>query len=126
MQDQPTLTELTAAVAEFLRADIAPHVSGSAAFKLRVACNALDLVGRQLSWEEAGNSAERERLRALLGEDGELLEQNARLAARIASGEVDPNASDVRDHLWRTTMEKLAIDQPTYAAYRRELQHEAK
>jgi hypothetical protein len=27
----------------------------------------------------------------------------------------------VRAHLWKTTMAKLAVDQPTYAAYQAEL-----
>ena len=40
MQDEPTPVELIQAVAGFLRADIAPHLSGHAAFKLRVALNA--------------------------------------------------------------------------------------
>ena len=46
MQDQPTPIELTQAVADFLRNDIAPMISGHSAFKLRVATNMLDLVVR--------------------------------------------------------------------------------
>ena len=46
MQDEPTPEELTRAVADFLRNDIAPVVSGHNAFKLRIAINALDLVTR--------------------------------------------------------------------------------
>jgi hypothetical protein len=37
MQDEPTPTELTKAVADFLRNDITPLISGHQAFKLRVA-----------------------------------------------------------------------------------------
>jgi hypothetical protein len=48
MQDEPTPEELTKAVADFLRNDIAPQISGHNAFKLRVAINMLDLVTRQL------------------------------------------------------------------------------
>ena len=54
MQDEPTPTELTKAVADFLRNDIAPLISGHNAFKLRVAINALDLVTRQLTLEQGG------------------------------------------------------------------------
>jgi len=43
------------------------------------------------------------------------------LADRIASGEADLNTPGLDDHLWQTTMGKLAVDQPNYAAYRREL-----
>lgn len=52
MQDEPTPIELTKAVADFLRNDIAPLISGHQAFKLRVAINILDLVTRQLTREE--------------------------------------------------------------------------
>ena len=52
MQDEPTPIELTRAVADFLRNDIAPIISGHNAFKLRVAVNMLDLVVRQLTSEQ--------------------------------------------------------------------------
>ena len=67
MQDEPTPEELIKAVADFLRNDIAPGISGHNAFKLRVAINALDLVTRQLALEEAGDAAEAARLSHLLG-----------------------------------------------------------
>ena len=53
MQDEPTPKELIKAVADFLRGDIAPLISGHQAFKLRVAINALDLVTRQIALEQA-------------------------------------------------------------------------
>lgn len=120
MQDEPTPVELIQAVAGFLRADVAPQLSGHAAFKLRVALNALDLVARQLELEASANVAETERLSKLLGTDGSLLELNRALSARIAAGKTDAATPGLVDHLWRTTLDKLAIDQPNYAAYRRE------
>ena len=122
MQDEPGLTELTKAVADFLREDIAPLVSSQNAFKLRVAINALDLVSRQLTLEAASDAAEEERLRRLLAMPGSLFELNRALADKIAQGEVDLQTSGLAEHLWQTTMDKLAVDQPTYAAYRRELE----
>lgn len=121
MQDQPTPAELIGAVAEFLRADIAPQLSGHAAFKLRVGINALDLVVRQLGQEARGNAAEIERLADLLKASGTLEELNRKLSERIASGAMDLNTPGLKDHLWQTTMDKLAVDQPNYASYRREL-----
>jgi hypothetical protein len=53
---------------------------------------------------------------------GSLFELNRALADKIAKGEVDLQTSGLAGHLWQTTMDKLAIDQPTYAAYRRELE----
>ena len=121
MQDEPTPIELTKAVADFLRNDITPLISGHQAFKLRVAVNILDLVTRQLTREDGSDAAELERLRALLGVDGSLTELNRILAERIAKGEVDLATSGLAEHLWATTMDKLAVDQPSYASYQREL-----
>lgn len=121
MQDEPTPAELTKAVADFLRSDIAPLISGHQAFKLRVAINILDLVTRQLAREEGSDAAEVERLRALLGMDGSVSDLNRALAERIAKDEVDLATPGLAEHLWATTMDKLAVDQPNYASYRREL-----
>jgi hypothetical protein len=120
MQDEPTPTELTRAVADFLRNDIAPLISGHQAFKLRVGINALDLVVRQLTLSEASGAAEAERLIALLSREGSLSELNRELAEKIASGAVDLATPGLKEHLWQTTLDKLAVDQPNYASYRRE------
>ncbi len=120
MQDEPTPIELTKAVAEFLRSDITPMISGHNAFKLRVAINALELVVRQLTLEEGSNATETARLAQLLAMDGSLLEQNRALAERIANGEFDLNTPGLSEHLWQITMAKLAVDQPNYASYKRE------
>jgi uncharacterized protein DUF6285 len=121
MQDEPTPEELTKAVADFLRNDIAPEVSGHNAFKLRVAVNVLDLVTRQLKLGQGSDAAEAARLTRLLGMEGSLIELNRALADRIAKGELDLQTPGLADHLWQTTMDKLAVDQPNYASYRREL-----
>jgi Domain of unknown function (DUF6285) len=110
MQDEPTPTELIKAVADFLRSEIAPAIKGHNAFKLRVGINALDLVTRQ---------------KQLLGTDGSLVELNRALSEMIATGEVDLQTPGLADHLWQTTMDKLAVDQPNYASYKRELGHKS-
>jgi hypothetical protein len=121
MQDEPTPEELIRAVADFLRNDIAPVISGHDAFRLRVSINALDLVTRQLTLEQASDSAEKARLEELLDRQGSLGELNRMLADRIAKGEVDLQTPELTGHLWQTTMDKLAVDQPNYASYKREL-----
>jgi hypothetical protein len=121
MQDEPTPTELTKAVADFLRNEITPMISGHNAFKLRVAINALDLVTRQLALEQGGDVAEAARLTPLLDMQGSLADLNRALADRIARGEADLQTPGLSDHLWQTTMDKLAVDQPNYASYKREL-----
>lgn len=121
MQDEPIPIELTKSVADFLRNDITPLISGHQAFKLRVAINILDLVTRQLTREEGNDAAEVARLRGLLGMDGSVTDLNRALAERIAKGEVDLATPGLAEHLWQTTMDKLAVDQPSYASYKREL-----
>ena len=120
MQDEPTPTELIKAVADFLRNEIAPVIAGHNAFKLRVGINALDLVTRQLGLQQESDAAEIARLKQLLGADGSLIELNGALSDRIAKGEVDLQMPGLADHLWQTTMDKLAVDQPNYASYKRE------
>jgi Domain of unknown function (DUF6285) len=120
MQDEPKPEELIRAVADFLRNDIAPVISGHDAFKLRVSINALELVTRQLTLEQASDSTEKARLEELLGRQGSLGELNRMLADRIAKGEVDLQTPGLTGHLWQTTMDKLAVDQPNYASYKRE------
>ena len=121
MQDEPTPTELIKAVADFLRNEIAPAIKGHNSFKLRVGINALDLVTRQLALAEVGDATEAARLKALLDTDGTLMELNRALSEKIASGEVDLKTPGLPEHLWQTTMDKLAVDQPNYASYKREL-----
>ena len=121
MQDEPTPEELTKAVADFLRNDIAPEISGHNAFKLRVAVNVLDLVTRQLKLGQVSDAAEAARLTRLLGMEGSLIELNRALSDKIAKGEVDLQTPGLAEHLWQTTLAKLAVDQPNYASYKREL-----
>jgi len=125
MQDEPTPTELVKAVADFLRTEIAPVIKGHNAFKLRVGINALDLVTRQLAMEGPSDAAEAVRLKGLLGIDGSLQALNRALAEKIAKGEVDLNTPGLKEHLWQTTMDKLAVDQPNYGSYKRELGNKA-
>jgi hypothetical protein len=121
MQDEPTPIELTSAVADFLRKEITPMISGHNAFKLRVAINILDLVTRQLTLAGGSDAREVERLTGLLGMKGSVMELNRVLAERIMKGEVDLGTPGLAEHLWQTTMDKLAVDQPNYASYKQEL-----
>jgi hypothetical protein len=74
-----------------------------------------------LTLEQGGDAAEAARLSQLLGLQGSLIELNRALAGKIASGELDLQTPGLSEHLWQTTMDKLAVDQPNYAAYKREL-----
>lgn len=122
MQDQPTAAELVEAVAEFIRNHAMPQLQGHTAFHARVAANALDIVKRELEIAPVANADEAARLKALLGRDGSLEDLNRDLCARIEGGVVGLDTPGLADHLWTTTLTKLAIDQPNYSGYRRAIE----
>jgi hypothetical protein len=126
MQDLPAPDDLLAAVAAYLREHAAPQLHGQAAFHARVAANALDIVRRQLAQAPAAEADEQVRLRALLQTDGSLADLNALLCRRIADGTLGTATPGLLPHLWRTTLDKLAVDQPGYDSYARVLAMNAK
>ena len=121
MYDPPTPPEILAAVARFLKEEVAPATTGHLSFQARVAANALEMMRRQLDLAPAEDAEELARLKALLGRDGDLIDLNTELARRIEAGLADLATPGLADHLWATTMAKLAVDQPTYAAYQASL-----
>jgi len=125
MQDQPAPAEILAAVAVFLKTVTGPELAPHTAFQLRVAANALELAGRDMTLSPEQDAAELARLTALLGRDGDLLELNTELARRIETGEADLTTPGVTEHLWDTTLAKLAVDQPNYSGYRAALAERA-
>ena len=72
---------------------------------------------RQLKVEEKNNQSEKSRLKEILKIDKDLNEMNKILCQKIDNEEIDINNNDLIDHLFKTTMEKLSIDQPNYSAY---------
>jgi hypothetical protein len=117
MQDAPEPEEILAAVARLMRETVMPELKGHNAFLVRVAANALDLVGRQIALQPGFDKAELARLAALLGRDGSLLDLNLALCEAIERRAMALDTPGLADHLWTTTLEKLAVDQPRYAAY---------
>jgi hypothetical protein len=118
MQDEPHPPEILAAVARFLRDIVAPGATGASAYQARVAAAALDLVRREIEQAHTA-SAELNRLRSLLADPaGTLPDLTAELARRLGNGDWDFTTPGVADHLWATTREKLAVDQPHYSGLR--------
>ena len=122
MEDTPSSEELVGAVRDFLRDEVMPELSGRKSFHVRVAVNALGIVERQLQLGIAQEAAERERLEALLEQEGELDALNRELCKRIRSGELTLDDSALEKHLRQTTLDKVAVDQPKYSGYRAELE----
>jgi hypothetical protein len=121
MYDPPSPPEVLAAVARFLKEDVAPATAGHLSFQARVAANALEMMRRQLEAAPTADAAEQDRLKTLLDMDGDLASLNAELCRRIAAGEADLSTPGLAEHLWAATLAKMAVDQPTYAAYRASL-----
>jgi len=119
VQDQPSAIELLQAVRHFIHDQAIPRLEGRAAFHARIALNALAIVERGLEIGPAQDAAERERLETLLARSGSLDELNRELCRRIRAGEMDQGSPGLVTHLRETTLAKLAVDQPRYAAYRR-------
>jgi len=119
MREQPTAAELIDAVSEFISRDVAPTLTGRLAFHARVAVNVLAIVRRELLQGPDADRADGQRLAALLGEAGDPAALTEELCRRIAAGEIAPDDPALIDHLWATTLDTVAIDQPGYATYRR-------
>jgi len=122
MQDAPTTKELIEAVRAFLEEKAMPELKGHTAFHARVAANALAIVERELALGPMAQAGERMRLIQLLGHDGTLEELNGELAKAIRAGELTLATPGLSEHLWQTTIDKVAIDQPKYSGYQTALE----
>jgi hypothetical protein len=118
MQDHPTPSEILGAVARFLKEVVVAETKGHTSFNARVAANALEMMRRQLDTAPAAEAAELRSLEAILGQTGDLHALNAELSRRLAEGELTLQTPGLAEHLWKTTLAKLAVDQPTYWGYR--------
>lgn len=146
MQDLPKATTLLAAVGQFIDEKVMPEMDGRNAFHARVARNVLAIVEREIRYGAAFSATQRQRLLDILTRkgDGILADQpptqaaastdttsqtdsepmpsietlNRVLCDRLHSGAIAYDDALIRDHLKKTIMGKLAIDQPKYASYR--------
>ena len=111
MQDSPSPDLLIAQVREALEQGLAPG------FAQKVAANALGIALREIALAPASTAREFDRLDALVGSQGNLRDRNHRLAEAIRDGSFESNRPELVDHLIRTAIDKLEVDQPTYPAY---------
>ncbi len=121
MQDEPDAGRILAAVADHLkaRARVTVGAGHGGAFEDRVAAAAIDIARREITDAPAMAAAERRRLADLLGTEGSLAALNTELARRIADAAMDLETPGLADHLWQVTLDKVAVDQPRFALYRR-------
>ena len=117
MNNPQSKEELITSVIEFIENDIIDELVGQKRFHAHVAKNSLQIILRQLKLEEKNNRFEKNRLKEILKIDKDLNELNKILCQKIDTEEININDNDLIDHLFKTTMEKLSIDQPNYSAY---------
>lgn len=117
MHNQPSVSELVQAVKNFVDHSAMPELEGRAAFHARVASNVLATILRDLDSREANDAAEYERLIALLpdseGKSREAL--NRALRDKIRDGELTIQSDALMDHLKKTAIAQLKVDQPKYS-----------
>ena len=104
MNNPPSKEELIISIINYIENDVISELKGQKRFHAHVAKNSLNIILRQLRLEEENNSKEKKRLKEILKIDGDLIEINI-------------NDNNLIDHLYKTTMEKLSIDQPNYSGY---------
>lgn len=115
-------TDLLDLASAYLRDDLRPELQGRHRFLTLVAANVLDIAARELRLGPSAADRETQRLRVLLASGDERDALNEGLCDALASGRLDESTPGLLDHLFKTTMDRLAIDQPRYAAYRHELE----
>lgn len=116
MYDNPSSSELLAAVMAFLEDIRERELKGRDAFMARVSENALSLVQREIEHRSDAENVEAKRLAGLLQSDASLDELRQELVAAIKSGAVSFVDPGLLTHLRETTTDVLKIDQPRYSA----------
>jgi Domain of unknown function (DUF6285) len=106
--DVPTAQQLVESVREWLERDVVSQTTGRLQFHARVATNVLAMVERELALGDDQARAHAARL-AVLGCDSD-----AELAGRIRTGELDDRIDEVRDAVWASVRDKLAVANPKY------------
>ncbi len=115
-QSIPDMSTLLSAAVKYLEEELFPTLSGYHRFHTRVTINVLNIIRRELELGAAQSAAERTRLRAILGHEGEAKELSDELSERIRTGAIDLNDEELRAHLRQSLAGALAINNPKWLA----------
>lgn len=113
-QSLPDAPTLLGAAIKYLEDELLPSLEGYHRFKTRVTANVLHTVRRELELRGAQAAAERARLAAILGHDGDVEALSLELSERIRSGSIDVNDPALRAHLRQSVADALAINNPKW------------
>jgi hypothetical protein len=109
--DVPTAAELLEAVREWIQLALVDGADGETVpnrFHARVAANVLAIVERELALGPGHAVAHRERLERLGVSD------DVALAGAIRDGALDDRLDEVRELVWASVRDKLAVANPRY------------
>ena len=106
--------DMLATIREYLETAVMPTLRDDVRFNVRVSCNMLAMIERELRLGPAADADEAARLAALTGSEGTLTEMNSALALAIRHGSVAADDPKLLDHLRRTTADALRINNPRW------------
>lgn len=108
LHDAPSVAQIVEAVREWIERDVLAGTTGRLQFHARVAMNMLAMVERELAVGSEQDAAHAARLATLGCAD------DADLSARIRSGGLDDRLDAVREAVWASVLDKLAVANPRY------------
>jgi hypothetical protein len=110
----PKAAILLEAAVKYLETELMPTLDGYHRFQTRVTVNVLNTVRRELELRGAQAAAERLRLAAMLGHDGDLEALSVELAERIRAGAISIDDKALRAHVRQSLADALAINNPKW------------
>lgn len=111
---KPEPAALLDAAIDYLERELLPTLGGYHRFQCRVTVNVLAQVRRELALAPTQAGAEHARLVTLLGHPGSRDELSRELAARIRAGDLALDDPALLDHLRRSLIEALRINNPKW------------
>ena len=113
-QSIPKATVLLEAAVKYLETELMPTLDGYHRFQTRVTVNVLNTLRRELVLRGAQAEAERARLVAMLGHDGDVETLSVELAERIRAGAIAIDDPALRAHVRQSLADALAINNPKW------------
>ncbi len=113
-QSMPSAPILLTAAVKYLEEELLPTLSGYHRFQTRVTANVLNIVRRELELRASQAAAERERLCALVGHDGDVEKLSDELCGMIRGGAIELDDARLRAHLRQSLADALAINNPKW------------
>jgi hypothetical protein len=113
-QSIPKAAVLLEAAVKYLETELMPTLAGYHRFQTRVTVTVLNTLRRELELRGSQADAERARLVAMLGHDGDVEALSIELAERIRAGAISIDDPALRTHVRQSLADALAINNPKW------------